>query len=296
VTGAHGASGERGAEDWLPGFRWPVPAALSGAVSACRFEQGDVLFALPQGYGDWVSGAPCSWIQVLDPPKSARLRTSEGDGSRFFANWGSPVELEIDRGAGPERLKTSQGRLFTCLWRDDLEAIGPDSTEPEAPVLQTDLQRGLDPAIPTFRAAFASAETPACDGLLLLASLDHASDASRVKASVIRSALEARFRITQLERPPAACGIPDGDRYHPSLVVRGLAIADASEDGVTAVLKSVLYTPGGGAAARARNTAAETLVDDAAGNGEASTGPEAPGRSDRFSLARHGRLVPLTPE
>jgi len=289
---AGGAPVHADREPWLPGFAWAVPAAFGGAVSACRFEQGDVLHASRTGYGDWSKGTPGVWLQVLDPPRSARAAGGGADASRFETHWGSPLELEIDLadGSAPRRLASTQGRLFTCLWRGDSAAL-ESTAAPSPPLLLAALQRRLDAALPALRRALGggggskrASKASAGDerAMLFVMGVDRASDASLAKADTIASALASRFEVRWHDVPPAEAGVGDAEEFHPPLFVRGIRIEAADEDAVTAALKAVLYTPG----ARARASGDENEVDDAAAEAPAT-------RSDRFSLSRHGLLAAL---
>lgn len=265
---------ERG--PWLLGFGWAVPAAFAAAVSACRFEQGDVLYAERSAYDDWSGGPPQPWIQVLDPPRSARARSADGDAGRFGSSWGAPVTLEIGHGArtAARPHTTTQGRLFTCLWKADLDVL--EATEaPPPPLLLADLQRGLEHALPSMRAtllgegvgAGSRGNVPAKGGaggqaLLFLSGVDLASDGSLAKAEAIWTALAAGHALRVHDASPAECGIPDGAAFHPSLVVRGIAIeasggAPLGQEQVTEALKAALYNPN--SSARSTGAATSTL-------------------------------------
>lgn len=289
-------------EAWLPGFSWALPRAFSGAVSACRFEQGDVLYRDAASYGDWRGGVPGAWIQVLDPPRSARAGGG-ADTGRFRASWGSPVELELDdgRGSPARRLATTQGRLFTCLWRSGLDALEAEAPPP-VPLLLADLQRALEALLPALRRAhradaraLEAGSTRAAPGgaMLFVAAVDRAGDASIAKAEAIQSALAGHFEVSAYEASPAEIGLFDAERFHPPLRVRALRIEGGDAESITAVLKDALYAP----AARARGRAAEGTgggFDDEGGENEQTpAGGDSEVRSDRFSLSRHGLLVPL---
>ena len=162
--------------DVFPGFAWPVPRAFASAIATCRFEQGDVLYDHPIAYegaegsaaaaaGDWEAAVAAlgHHIQVLDPPRSARLAPSDASGSRFLASWESPVRFElcdyrVER-TDAERTQTlasTQGRLFSCLWRGDpglLAAGESEAPPPLPPALARDLQGQLEQAVPALRAA-----------------------------------------------------------------------------------------------------------------------------------------------
>jgi hypothetical protein len=277
-------------DPWLSGFEWALPAAFSGPVSTCRFEQGDVLHSTRAGYDDWAGGAPGAWLQVLDPPRSARAAGAGADASRFATHWESPVQLDLAQGDGspPRRLDTTQGRLFTCLWHGDL-AVLEASGRLDPPLLLADLQRALEASLPALRRVLGGAAKKRggkdASALLFVIALDRASDASLAKADSIATALAARFEIRSCDATPAEADIPDAERHHPALAVRGIRIEQADPDTVTEVLKAVLYSPG------AKPRASES--DEGEEAAPVSDGAKETGRTDRFSLARHGLLAPL---
>ena len=81
--GSRGQNGV-GRMEFIAGFRWPLPRAFAGAVLACRFEQGDVIYSDAGGYRAWSKrrGGSKFAVQVLDPPKSARALAPGSEGKR----------------------------------------------------------------------------------------------------------------------------------------------------------------------------------------------------------------------
>jgi len=257
--------------DFFAGFSWPVPTAFAAAVAACRFEQGDVLYSSKRAYRAWdpVQSELRHHIQVIDPPRSARAMTSESDGSRFSANWSSSVQLELKdyRSSSVETRSSTQGRLFSCVWQGDVSLLDEDEREaPTPPLLARELHRALQESLETAversRRALPGGVSPR---LLYLSALDQASDASRAKASLVESQLASRFAVVALDLAPSRAGIPEAERYHPSLMVRCLAIEPPDEPAVRDLLKKALYAP--------------------------SKASKTGGSAERFSLQRHGALV-----
>ena len=244
----------------IAGFAWPLPRAFSAAVSACRFEQGDVLYGDAAGYEAWEKGGapPAPIIQVLDPPRSARALPGDAEGTRFRANWDAPVTLELTRGDAPaESRTTTQGRLFSCLWHGDLEWLDEAREAPEPPIGQRDLHRQLQDAVPAV-----SRRLRVRSGLLFLFATDDAGDAARVKAHAMESLLAEAFQTKIARLGPAEAGVPEAAGLHPALLVVGIAIKGAEAEAVEERLKGLLYAG-------------------------------AEGKTDRFSLSRHGLLVEL---
>lgn len=252
--------------DFLPGFAWPVPRAFASAVSVCRFEQGDVFFDAADAYEEWRRGRKRKvrfHVQVLDPPRSARSAPVDAESNRFAANWASPVTCEVgDRKARTtEVVRSTQGRLFTCLWRGDralLQDVEPGTPEDlPLPAVGRGLQKHLAASLGAFLEA---SGRPAGAGTWFLSVVDASSEASLAKARSIESVLAASPAGETYDLSPQEAGVPHGDTYHPALRVRGFWVADEDADVVRERLKHALYGP-------------------------AKSGP------DRFKLERHGLLV-----
>ena len=255
--------------DFIEGFGWPVPRALAGAVSACRFEQGDVLYSDPLAYGAWPRGRKglSFAIQVLDPPKSARVLAPGSEGNRFEANWNSSLELELTE-FGQERVErrvTTQGRLFCCLWRGDETQLEARGDAPELPVSQRELHRRLEEALPAALARFRDGRAKGTRGAasLYLAAVDDANDAARSKAKAVQDVLEAQFDVKSNRLSPAAAGLEGADAFHPALWIQALLVPGQAPEAIEERLRGLLY---GGAS-----------------------------ESGRFSLARHGLLSESSP-
>lgn len=259
------------------GFAWAVPQAFGAALHACRFEQGDVLYSDAAAYDESKRGKPPSGyhIQVLDPPRTSRAVSAEGEGQRFFSNWESPVRFEwMDyRKKTSEQRKSSQGGLFTCLWRGDLDALD-ESRQQE--LVRPKLLRDLQACVADSTAAIVdqlgqSKRTPgqknsaAPRGRLFVIAIDLASDASRAKVQSIARPLEAKFEIGLREFLPADLELTESAHFHPALRLLGITIATEDDSQIEGVLRDILYA-GGKAAGK---------------------------EGGRFQLTRHGSLVEL---
>jgi hypothetical protein len=259
--------------DLLPGFAWPLPRAFASAVSVCRFEQGDLLYDAPGAYEAWKRGRAkrlgCR-VQVLDPPRTARTAPAETEGSRFAANWASPMTLELADGSGarPRTVRCTQGRLFTCVWRGapellvDVEPGG--ASDPPLPLGSRELQKQLEIAVPALEDALRG-DPPR---VLFASVVDESSEASLAKARGIEAALTRRYALEVVSLSPGEAQVPDGEAYHPALRLRGSAVPEADPKAVRELLKRALYSP---------------------------TRSGADSSADRFKLERHGLLVSPEP-
>jgi hypothetical protein len=263
-------------EIWFETFAWPVPRAFAAALAAPRFEQGDVLFRDRRGYEPLSDPIPAGLeaIQVLSPARSSARSGSEASGleDRRRAAWNAEVVIErvaVDEGRSRVQVST-QGRLFTALWRGRVDWLDADHEPPPLPRLARELQGTLE----TTRAGFSAGglPSPGKKGCRFLFVRDLSSDASLAKSRLIEDALRSLGGVEVLSLTPAEAGVEDGDAYHPTLQVRGCFLSDAGEEAVREALRAALY--GGSVEERSENAPA---TDEAVGSG-------------RFSLARHGLL------
>ena len=245
--------------EFFANFNWAVPRALANAVGTCRFEQGDVLYSDRCGYESWPgSQAQLRYrLQVLDPPKTARALSPEQEGSRFAANWGSSIEFELtDRRSGETiRQVSTQGRVFSCLWRGTPEVLSEDLPAPEAPRGQRELHGRLEEAQAFVGERLrALSPAPLC---VYLSAVDESSDAARLKAQAVEASLAESFPgLVSASFGPAEAGLDSGGELHPALMLRALGVQTPDPEAVEARLREALYS----------------------------------GTGSRFSLSRHGLL------
>jgi hypothetical protein len=271
--------------EFYPGFAWAVPRAFGAAVSACRFELGDVLYDDESAYGPKPENR--HHIQLFEPARSTRSLASESEGQRFFVNWDAPIRYEWkDYGSDATRMRTStQGRLFSCLWRGDPDVLDEErAPAPEPPLLLRELSGRVEKAVPALRKSLRIGARSKETHLFAFAT-DGASDASRSKAAAVLSLLEARYSCRFRDLAPAKAGIDDGPRFHPALAVRGIAIKAASAEEVQETLKGLLYR--GSAATKGADEGMEDSEDSD------STADAEKASPDRFKVARHGVFVAL---
>lgn len=247
---------------FFPGFAWPVPRAFAAAVAGARFEAGDVLYDDRRAYEDWRAAQATlgHWLQVLTPARSVRAK-GESEGGRFDANWRSEVTLtwRSSEVAEPRRVETTQGRLFSCLWRGEAARLS-GGAEPPLPRLARELQSELPSAEAAIRKALPDARA------IFALAYDSASDAALAKVQRLRVRLSALGPLDELETAPEDCGLPAGE-FHPALRVLALSPQGVDAEAMRPALRRALYGAGGGA---------EPEEDDA---------------TDRFNPARHGLLL-----
>ncbi len=246
--------------DFFDGFVWAVPAAFADPLEKCRFERGDVFHDDPAACdGPWSAAraAKHRTLQVRLPEQGEVGRAARDADSIFADNWRRSAEVLLfaPGETEPREIPTTQGRLYTCLWRGDDAVLDLSTPEPPVPLAARDLRDDLDTA-----AARLAAAADATDGCLFVTLFDHAASLSRKKDHEIRAALEACSGCEAIAHPV------DRDDARPTLRWMAYHVPGLDETGVTELLKPALYRPQG----------------------------DREGKTDRFDLKRHGRLVALS--
>jgi hypothetical protein len=246
--------------DCFAGFAWAVPRAFADPLERCRFERGDILYDSPKAYdGDWKSARKAARriVQVRLPKQGDSGKQDKDAASVFSDNWRRDAEIDLieTRDMSCREIATTQGRLYTFLWRGDEGVLDLESPEPPVPLTARDLRNDIDTAAPRIAAEI---DAPA-GGRLFVVLFDHASSLSRKKDRDIRMALDAHPGCEVHEVELAT------ETALPTLRWLVYRIPDLDDDGVTELLKPALYRPQG----------------------------DRQGKTDRFDLKRHGRLIDL---
>jgi len=122
--------------EFIDGFAWAVSTSFTSALDQCRFERGDRIYPSPDAYSsDWseVRGRMKHWVQIRSPERRTGATILEG-GSKFAANWVSEVHLTLhEEDRAPREIITTQGRVYTLLWRGDISVLDEKHLEPKVP-------------------------------------------------------------------------------------------------------------------------------------------------------------------
>jgi len=247
---------ETTSDDFFPGFAWAVPRVFADPLSACRFVLGDTLYSRPEAYSEaWEkAGRRGQAVQVLEPSKGIGATSAGVENSALQEAWQQEVLFERhDLAAGKMRqVRTTQGRLYTLLWKGDDTVLDPEQSAPPVPLNAGTFKKHLE---------VAAARLPNTDTVRFLMATDTAADLQREKLQKVRIALEEGFGV-QPELIPAAELDLDAE-FLPTVMLVLFDLGGADSEAVTEALQNVLYKPSAG---------------------RTTTG-------NRFRLASHGLLV-----
>ncbi len=250
--------------EFFDGFSWAVPTAFAETLAACRFEQGDVLYDTRRAYeGTWGQARPhvSHSIQVKLPLRRTGTKSEKAEESIFTDNWNMTVEFNLtDHRAGKTRaITTTQGRLYTLLWKGDLSSIVAKSPSPTVPTLPMDILRDLPKALDHVRGRLPEVSN---GGVIFLMPFDLTRQLLRSKFRKVEAEL-AQFEADMCLVSPSDAGLESEKGFAPTVSIACFMVQSAPVNDVEKALKQALYMP-----AKNKKTAVE-----------------------RFRLGAHGHLA-----
>ncbi len=227
---------DRNPADFFPGFAWAVPRAFADPLAACRFELGDTLYSDARAYtGKWEDARRQGRaVQVLEPSRGIG---GGGDDSGFAEAWKQEVVFELHDFVGDQTrtVGTTQGRLYTLLWKGDETVLDPESAEPAVPANATAFKKHLE---------IAATKIPARGEVRYLMATDAAAGLPREKLQKVSIALEEGFGV--LPRVIPVTELELDTEFLPTVQLAVFELGQADPGAVTEALQAVLYKPSAG--------------------------------------------------
>lgn len=130
-------------------FVWAVPISFSDPLSKCRFEQGDMLYDTKKTYEEpWGEALKIMnySIQISFPSRAQTAKTNQEAEIVFSSNWDSEVVFDLYnyKVGKKEKITSTQGRLYTLLWKGDLDSILNPGKSCSKPLIVKDAMKKLD--------------------------------------------------------------------------------------------------------------------------------------------------------
>jgi hypothetical protein len=136
------------ANNYFPGFKWAIPSAFADALGACQFSRGDTLYSSSLAYREWNKefyemARGLYAIRILSP----EAKPAPPSPSLFGNNWNTQAEVEVYKIGEQEDVKrfiTTQGRIYSLLWRGDRTILDPSTSVPPLPHQAAHLMKALE--------------------------------------------------------------------------------------------------------------------------------------------------------
>jgi hypothetical protein len=226
--------------EFFHGFKWAVPTAFSDAVGLCRFEEGDLLYDSPDAYTkDWpyFQNLTGKAIQVRGPARS-RSRTTD-TGGVFETNWYGEVIVDLFE---PDKLpiRSTQGRLYTALWRGNMDFLRADAPHPEIPITVASFGRKL-------RDISEHIPNTSDHGLTFVMARDKSNAVSRDKFLKIRDAFRGGLASEPVIQSPADLKVPEAEKFSPTVEIVLFRTSNLTRVEIEALVKMAVYKQAKGA-------------------------------------------------
>jgi len=219
-------------------FSWAVPNIFSGAIAKCKFEEGDIIYDSQFAYQEW--GQAIESIKYCIKVKSPRrtLRITKGkSASAASANWYSEVVIDFKKFIGDtpsQIIKTTQGRLYSLLWKGDLEIFSEDKPGPPPPLFLKDVRKMLAETV-------SECERIAGNRPYFIMAYDPTNDVSLQHHLKILSALEKDFGCKLSQLTSKDSGFKEWEKISPVICTNLYVLDNGGYDDVLRTLKKVLY-------------------------------------------------------
>lgn len=220
--------------EFIQGFDWAVPTGFNDAIAQCKFDLGDSLYNTIKAYEQWSTALKHLKYGIV-VKSSASLPSSAK--SSFNNNWSSPLELELTyykEKNKKEIIKSTQGRLFTCIWHGDINILKPDTNEPSVPIVLRHVTKRLDEVEIVLREKIGIGNTFAM-------AYDPTSNIATEKRQKISDSLKEIGSVSINQYSPFDLGMSDATIIHPSISILCFT-SDGNSKEIKESLKTALYT------------------------------------------------------
>ncbi len=232
------------AYEYFEGFSWAIPTAFADALAACRFEKGDILSAARQAYaGTWAEAPthiPHS-VQVKSPLRGAGTKTAKEEESVFSDNWNMTIEFSLTdhKKDKTKEVTTTQGRLYSLLWKGDLRYIDNTFESPPVPTLAMQILPDLSRTTDHMRKSLIKGEAHAC---VFLMPYDRTRQLLTTKFCKIEDSFKG-FKTRICFLAPAEAGLLSETGFAPTVSIACFCVYETHDNAVEQALKKALYTP-----------------------------------------------------
>ena len=224
--------------EYFTEFSWAVPKIFSGAIANCKFEEGDILYDSQAAYQKWGKALESIGycIKVKSPRRTVRI-TKGKSATVASANWNSEVVIDFKKffdDTPSQIIKTTQGRLFSLLWKGDLEIFNENKLDPPPPLFLKDVRKRLKETV-------SECERIAGNRPYFIMAYDPTNDVSLQNHLKILSALEKDFGCKLSQLTPKDSGFKEWVKISPVIYTNLYVLDNGGYDDILRTLKKVLY-------------------------------------------------------
>jgi len=236
--------GKNQTDKFFDGFAWAVPICFADPLAACKFDHGDILYDTPLSYeGPWRDALKHInfSIQVISPPGSSAKSTSKDEESLFSENWNHTVLVRLTdyKKNEAKRISTTQGRLYSLLWKNDLNYLDMETPVPPVPILAMQILNELRKTALFLKK---SSQFHNKKGILFLMPYDRTQQLLNTKFQRVQELLASFIPTIDLLRP-AEAGLLSPDEFAPSVFIASFFVESVTLSTVEKAIMNALYKP-----------------------------------------------------
>ncbi len=260
----------------LPGFAWPVLSFFKDALRNHKFTHGDTIYSSLDGYKPGLYLGSRIMVRnfqrestIISTARQATpLDENVVEEEDFLANWAAPIMLDFYNGEEYQQIQTTQGHLYSFLWKGDPSIFSLSTTLPfpqNASGLLKILRISQNQDKPYYRSEYKDrlADVAIRHALqnisdhihqlnmpegfganLFLYHFDYLDGVSCGKLEKASIALKQSFSTEVQAYSLKDLGVPDFDVYLPTTKIGvSLIPGDTSEEQLADLMKPIFYTP-----------------------------------------------------
>ena len=232
-------------DEFYTGFVWAVRKAFREPLASCRFEQGDILYDTRKAYegtwGDALNHLRFS-IQINSPMRGITSKNKQDEDSVFADNWKQKIELDlVEYPSKKTRFVTStQGRLYTTLWKGNISQLEDGTLEPPVPKLAKDALKALKDIPFTSNIFVQKCSKDFRNPIIFIMPSDETNEILRIKLQKVETHLK-KFQSKMLLGDPEELGLPNAKEYVPTAKLACFIMDSIDQEELKAKLKEALY-------------------------------------------------------
>jgi len=229
-------------------FYWAVPTSYAKSLADCWFEEGDTFYDTQEAYSKWEIALKhlTHEIMITSPSGSSNIALSKEAWEeyksyrRFKNNWKTKVSFILTnyKTKKSENINTTQGRLYTFLWQNNIEILNSDNQEPKTPWLVTEVTKEIKQHMNILIVAFRRERVT---HHIFITVYDPTNEVSTKRYLDLNKHLNTEYESKQKLYSPKELMLPNHDSYAPTIFIAKYLIKNSySKKDILATLKNIL--------------------------------------------------------
>ena len=234
------------------GFTCAIPLAYSDAIASCNFEKGNIFYDIPEAYSKWENALKkISYsLQVKSAPEFQILEDEEEEEKElvpvFYKNWNAEIKIELinyKQTLHKKTILTTQGRLFTFLWRANFKDLDINYVEPEIPLMVDEARSYLTSSASNQVLMHFTNLIPnnITNPNLFIMFYDPTNDTTASKYRNIYKRLSSEFSVELYDQTPTECNLTIANKLSPTITLKCVLIDSGKSETIRDAIKEVLW-------------------------------------------------------